>query len=795
MAKKLKITKSKKVNSQKSKRWSPPKKTPRGTLKAKHRQPIIWFITLLALLVIISGSLYWYILKDLPSPDKLSTNPFPVSTLILDRHEQLLYEIFADQNRTPVRLNQLPDTIKQATVAIEDKNFYQHHGLSLSGIVRAIYNNFRYLFCQLTNVQCQLSYQGASTITQQLVKNTLLTPERTIQRKIKEAILTLAIEASYSKDQILEMYLNHVPYGGTAYGIESAAQTYFQKSANQLTSSESTILAGLPQAPSKYSPYSSNPDTYKKRQKTVLRRMVEDQYLTQKEADEIENTPVEFAPQANLIHAPHFVLWVKDILVERYGQQTVEQNGLRVITTLDLNLQQFVQQTVTEEISNLKNYRVTNGASLVTHPATGQILAMVGSADYFNRQIDGNVNFTLRYRQPGSSIKPLNYAMGLASGELTTSSLLADIPTCFSVTGQSLYCPVNYDGQYHGPVRVRTALSNSYNIPAVRVLAKNKILDFIATSSAMGITGWDNPSKYGLSLTLGGGDVRMIDMAIAYATLANYGNRVNLNPILKVENYKGELLEELACDTSSSLIEEKSNSPNLSSSYCNPAPIIPPEAAFLTTHILSDSSARAPAFGTNLNISNHSEIAVKTGTTNDLRDNWTIGYTPNFMVAAWVGNFDNSPMSRISSGITGAAPIWKTIMSYLVNEYQNNKKINELSPDPYPLTIIPSEWPRPESIIELPICQESGLAVSPDPNANVHCTPKNELFIKDLIPQHHTNPNRPWPIDKTTGRPAIDRTSPENIEMQNRTIFFDILGTAICLDCAPPEDPVIIKYP
>jgi len=388
--------------------------------------------------------------------------------------------------------------------------------------------------------------------------------------------------------------------------------------------------------------------------------MQEEGYLSEEQANEVLISEVEFAPQENLINAPHFVLWIKDLLVQEYGQQRVEQGGLIVTTTLDLEVQQIAEEVVRSEVTQLESYKATNGALLVTLPGSGQILAMVGSADYFNREIDGNVNLTLRYRQPGSSIKPLNYVLGFESGKLTPSSLLADIPSCFSVSGQSLYCPENYDGGYHGPVQARYALANSYNVPAVRVLAKNGLKDFIASASAMGITGWDDPSQYGLSLTLGGGEVRMVDMAVAYGVLANQGNKVELQPILKVEDYKGEKLEEWECEGAEELKSNSAEEQTLNR-YCNATQVISPEAAYLVTDILTDSGARAPTFGSNLNISGHPEVAVKTGTTNDLRDNWTIGYSPNFLVAAWVGNFDNSPMARIASGITGAAPIWKEI--------------------------------------------------------------------------------------------------------------------------------------
>lgn len=775
------------------------KKTVPHPTKSNYRKLAILSISVFAL---IGTIFYFYILKDLPSPGKLSTTPYPISTYILDRHGKLLFEIFTDERRDPITLAELPDYVKNSTIAIEDRNFYQHHGLSYSGISRALFNNIQYLFCHLTKNNCQLSFQGGSTITQQLVKNVLLTPERTVRRKIKEALLTIIVEQKYTKDEILEMYLNHVPYGGTAYGIESASQTYFNKPAKKLSIAEATILAGLPQAPTKFSPYGVDPQAYKNRQKTVIRRMVEDGYITPSQAQKIINTKVEFASPSNLIYAPHFVLWVKSLLVEKYGQKTVEQGGLRVTTTLDLDLQKFAQENIKNEIAKLKNYHVSNGAALVTHPSTGQILAMIGSADYFNKKNDGNVNLVLSRRQPGSSIKPLNYALGIENYNIFSSSIIADIPTCFSVTGQSLYCPENYDGQFHGPVQARYALSNSYNIPAVRVLAKNGIDSFITTASAMGITGWKDRSKYGLSLTLGGGDVRMIDMAVAYGVLANYGQKVNLNPILEVKNHLGKTLEQAKCQPSPTITpSDKTNKQKeftIPYTLCNSQPVISPETAYIITNILSDSQARAATFGNSLNVPNHPEVAVKTGTTNDLRDNWTIGYSPDVLVATWVGNFDNSPMSHIASGITGAAPIWKNIINHALNDKKQRADLSQHLLDnslqKFNLKEQPTlQWIKPDNVINLPVCVESGLSVSPD--TNQPCTPRPEIFIKGHIPQHHTKDKRPWPIDKTTGRPAIDRTPPENIEMQNHLIYFDILGTALCLDCPPPIDPVIIKYP
>jgi len=717
------------------------KKSKRNRLSILRKNKKLTFLLGLTLFAVFLLWLFW----DLPRPSKLTSHSFPASTLIYDRNGNLLYEIYAEKNRVPVKLNELPPYIKWATIASEDKNFYHHHGFDFGGILRATYN-----------IIFHHTLQGGSTITQQLVKNALLEdPRRTLRRKIREAVLTLATEAIYSKDQILEMYLNQVPYGGTAWGIEAAAQTYFAKPAKELTLAEAALLAGLPASPTRFSPFGAHPELAKERQKRVLQRMKEDGYITEEEKNQAETESLKYAPALTSIKAPHFVLYVKELLVDMYGEKIVEQGGLRVTTTLDLDLQNFAQQTVASEVAKLKKMKVSNGAALVTNPKTGEILAMVGSRNYFDQKIDGNVNLTLRPRQPGSAIKPINYAIALAKKIITPATVLNDIPTCFQVTGQPLYCPRNYDGQFHGPVHVRFALGNSYNIPAVKVLALNGIEDFIASASAMGIATWKNSSKYGLSLTLGGGEVTMYDMATAFSAFPNLGIRQDLWAIQKVVDQNNKTLYE----------RQPQEGPR----------VLPMEAAYLINHILLDNNARQPMFGSSswLVVKNHPEVSVKTGTTNDLRDNWTIGWNPSVLVVAWVGNNDNSPMSWIASGVTGASPIWNKIISFALKDKKE-------------------EWPlKPEGIVGTSICALSGKL----PNPESPCQTRFEYFLEGTVPNQTENLRQLVEIDKTTGQLATNSTPPENREPQEKQIITDPLGTKYCLDCPFPEKPTLIKYP
>lgn len=683
--------------------------------------------------VILFLILFFWIFKDLPSPTRLGSPDFPASTLIYDRNGQLLYEIYAEKNRVPVNLEELPDYIKWATIASEDKNFYHHHGFDFGGILRAIFNTI-----------FRRSLQGGSTLTQQLVKNALLEdPSRTLRRKIREAILTWGTEVIYSKDRILEMYLNQAPYGGTAWGIESAAQTYFNKKAKDLSLAEATLLVGLPASPTRFSPFGAHPELAKERQERVLQRMVEDGYITKEESEEAKKQELNYAPPTVGIKAPHFVLYIKELLVDEYGEKLVEQGGLKVQTTLDLDLQEFAQQTVATEVGKLKNLKISNGAALVTNPQTGEILAMVGSKDYFDKDIDGNVNVTLSSRQPGSSIKPLNYALALEEKNITLATVINDMPTCFAVPGQRLYCPVNYDGSFHGPTQVRFALGNSYNIPAVKVLALNGLEDFVAKAKEMGISTFTEPKNYGLSLTLGGGEVKMIDMATAFSSLANLGIRQDVWAIKKVENQNNKVLFE----------KKEEEGPR----------VISMETAYLISHILLDNNARSAAFGSSsfLVINNHPEVSVKTGTTNDRRDNWTIGYTPSYLTVVWVGNNDNSPMSYVASGVTGASPIWNKIITYALKDQKQ-------------------EWPlKPEGIVGASVCQLSGKLANPDQP----CETRFEYFIEGTVPNETENLKMMVEIDKTTGQLANEKTPPENREPQEHQVIYDPLGIPFCLDC------------
>ncbi len=694
---------------------------------------------------------YFFILKDLPSPNKLSSgDAFPISTKILDRNGQLLYEIYTDKNRTPIKLEELPEYVKWATIAAEDKNFYKHGGFAFTGIARAAFNTvFR------------LKLQGGSTISQQLVKNALLNQKRTIRRKIREAFLTVAVEIIYSKDKILEMYLNQIPYGGTAYGIGSASQLYFGKPAKDLSLAETALLAGLPASPTRYSPFGAQPETAKKRQEYVLDEMAKIKKLTGGEAQEAKEKELKYTDHGKGIKAPHFVMYVKDQLVEKYGQQKVDRGGLRVFTTLDLEIQELAQTAVATEVAKLTREKVTNGAALVTNPKTGEILAMVGSKDYFAKDVDGNVNVTTSLRQPGSSIKPINYALAFEKRILTPASLVLDIPTCFDVPGQKRYCPDNYDNQFHGATQVRFNLGNSYNVPAVKTLALNGLEDFIKTASAMGITTFKDPKKYGLSLTLGGGEVKMIDMAVAFGTLANKGKKQNLYSIQKVEDYTGQLLEEHKFEESQ--------------------PVISPESCYLVSHILLDNNARQPMFGQSsyLVVRNHPEVAVKTGTTNDRRDNWTIGYTPSYLTAVWVGNNDNKPMSYVASGITGASPIWNKITRFVL-EREDKKQGKNFQ-----------EWPeKPEGIVGAEVCVTSGLLPG-----NSGCSTRYEYFIKGTLPTETENLKKQISINKDNQQPIQpgQEIPLEKIETQEKNVLIDLTGSLLCLDCPFPTDPVIFN--
>ncbi|PIY70279.1 penicillin-binding protein [Candidatus Roizmanbacteria bacterium CG_4_10_14_0_8_um_filter_36_36] len=619
--------------------------------KFKIRWPTVNFLSLklqyflfgcIATLIIISFYQGYIFVKNLPSPYNIGKVNFSLTSHMYDRNGRLLYEIYRTQNRTPVKLTDLPQFVIHATIAAEDKEFYKHIGISFyGGIIRALK--------EMTVNKGQL--QGGSTITQQLVKSSLLTPERTITRKIKEIILALWTERIYSKNQILEMYFNQVPYGGATYGIEEAAKVYFGKSAKDLNLEEAATLAGLPQAPSIYSPY-SNPQAALMRRNSVLKSMYELKMISKKTYQAVVNKKLIVIPPTTAIKAPHFVFYLRQQLEEAFGIQKVEEGGLRVTSTIDLNIQNEVEKILKEEIEKIKNLNVTNGAILVTRPQIGEVLAMVGSVDYFAMP-SGAFNVTTAERQPGSSIKPIMYSLALEKG-FTAATILDDSPVVFNINGSEPYRPVNYDGRFHGKIPLRYALANSYNVPAVKTLALVGVDNFIDQAGKMGITTWTDPTRYGLSLTLGGGEVKMVDMAEAFGTLANLGRKTKLSSWIRVKDMMGNKLSEFTLDQQD---------------------VLDSGIAFIISDILSDNFARQWAFGSrsSLEVPGY-KVAVKTGTTNDKKDNWAIGYNPEFLVAVWVGNNNNTPMNQyLTSGITGAAPIWNRIMSYLLKNYSDGK--------------------------------------------------------------------------------------------------------------------------
>lgn len=677
----------------------------------------------------------YFLFKDVPNPKKLSSGDYAESSQILDRNGKLLYEIYTEKNRTSVALSEIPDKMVKATLAIEDNNFYKHAGFDLKGIIRGLY---RTIF--------QKRLQGGSTITQQLVKNALLSPERTWERKIKEAVLTVATELLYTKDQILEMYFNQTPYGGTMWGVESAARGIFNKSVKDLDLAEAALIAGLPGSPTRYSPF-AHPDAAKGRQELVLMRMKELKYISNEEYENAKNEKLNYALKKNSINAPHFVFYVKEKLIEKYGIQKVTEGGLKVWTTLDLDLQNYVQEQVSTEIEKLKKLKVSNGAAMVTENKSGQILAMVGSRDYFDNEIDGKYNVTTALRQPGSSIKPLNYAVGIELGKATAASIFDDSPNCYKVENQRPYCPTNYGGAYHGIQSLRNSLGNSLNIPAVKMLSLNTVETFVASASAMGISTFKNASDYGLSLTLGGGEVYMTDMVTAFGALANMGIKQDLVSILKVNDKKGQTLEEY--------------------NYIPGERVISADTAYIIANILSDDGARSMVFGSGsmLKIKKHPEVAVKTGTTNDMRDNWTIGFTPENVVAVWVGNNDNTRMGGLVSGTTGAAPIWNRIMTKILE----NKAVKE--------------FPKPEGVITMKICNLTGL-LPPEGGCESH----NELFKKEFAPTIRMATQNNILIDKTTNKVVKEGEENPNAEWQNRASIQDVTGQWVCLDCPKDEN-------
>lgn len=704
---------------------------------------ILFFGSILAIVGLVAFSaltvtnLYAEYAKNLPEPEKVSENVSTQfkTTKIYDRTGKIvLYELFdpTGGKRTNVALDKISPYLVNATISLEDKTFWTNEGVDYAGMVRALYN--------ITRGQ---ALQGASTLTQQLVKKVLIpqreTESRTnIELKIEETIMAREISTKYSKQQILEWYLNTISYGNLAYGIEAASEIYFGKHANELTLSEAATLAAIPQYPA-LNPI-DNPDLAKSRRDIALQRMLEEGYITPKQEADAEKADIKVVQRHFDIKAPHFVFYVRNYLVNKYGEDAVYKGGWSVITTLDYDAQTQAEDIARNQIAKLTQDKrnVTNASVVAMKPATGEITAMVGSVDYFNTDIDGQVNIATADRQPGSSFKLFSYMQAFETGaadgtKLSPASVVYDVRTSFEDPPNPPYVPENYDRKYHGPVRLRTALASSYNIPAVQVLNMVGIPNVLALAHRMGITTLDK--NYGLALTLGGGEVKLLDETYAYGVVANGGVMAGqkvadadqrpgyrkLDPVsvLKITDANGKVVEQ----------------------YSQPQTerIVSAQAAYLMTDVLSDNNARAPAFGLNSVLKLTRPAAVKTGTTSSWRDNWTLGFTPDYVVGVWVGNSDNSEMEHIS-GITGAAPIWHDVMEYLEKDL--------------PVT----DFVEPPNITRIPVCLASGLLPTPQCPQVVR-----EVFIKGNEPTQVDNVWKPFKIFVPNGKLATAFNPPDQV--------------------------------
>jgi 1A family penicillin-binding protein len=581
---------------------------------------------------VLASVAIWIFSYRLPQPDQLTQRQIPQSTKIFDRNGQLLYEVYDTQNRTLVKLKDLPDTVIKATLAAEDAGFYTHGGVDPHGLLNAAWQ---------TLVEGHTI--GGSTITQQLVKNTLLNNRRTLDRKIQEAILSIQIEQKYSKDEILQMYLNEVPYGGQVYGIQAAAHTFFGKDAKDLDLAQSALLAGLTQSPTDYSPFSHLEQAIN-RQHYILHLMQKAGFISAATEQQAKTETLAFAPPQTVLRAPWFTLWVKQQVQQQYGAHAVQEGGLRIYTTLDLNKQEIAEQEINYQLDRLAAARANaSQAALVSlDPKTGQVLAMVGSRNYFST--DGQFNAAMALRQPGSAIKPFVYLTAFSQRTVTPTTMLDDTLTSFPVSpGQPPYIPQESDGKFWGPMMAHDALANSRNIPTLQVMQKVGVPALLETAKKVGITTYKSPDNYGLSLALGAGEVEPLELASAYATLATGGIQRDPVSILKIEDANGKVLQQYTDKSSQQVFS--------------------PQAVFQITNILSDNLARQRLFGAhNLLELPGRPAAVKTGTTNDNRDAWTAGYTPSLVTVVWVGNFNNDPMNGIQ-GSTGATPIWHYFMT------------------------------------------------------------------------------------------------------------------------------------
>jgi penicillin-binding protein 1C len=618
----------------------------------------------------------------LPSVDVLHQRAQAPTTKILDRHGRLLYEIIDSRDsesgrHTPVPLSRIPAHLRNATIAVEDASFYTNPGVDAAGIARAVW----------INVRGGEALAGGSTITQQLARMLLLNPDertqRTAVRKLRESLLAWQIAQRYNKDDVLALYLNEAYFGNLAYGVEAAARAYFGKSVSELDLAECAFLAGLPQSPVAYDPF-NDLALARKRQTIVLDLMVKQRFISDVDALVAKQAKLTLAPNEYAIRAPHFVSYVRHWLEREYGVDAVMRGGLVVTTTLDLGLNDAAVATLRGHLAQLADRRdfaeghnANNAALVAIDPRTGEILAMVGSPRYFDHEISGAVNAAVALRQPGSAIKPITYAAALASGDLTAATPLFDVRTAFPTREGLPYIPVNYDRRHHGPISARDALATSNNVAAVSVLQHIGLRSMLNLANALGIRSFKSPGDYGFSLALGGGEVRLLELTAAYGAFANAGNRVDAFPVLEITNGRGEVLF-----NRKSIIEI-------------PKSVLDARVAWLISDILSDNRARATAFGEGSVLQLSRKAAVKTGTTQDFRDNWTVGYTPQLVTGVWVGNADGAPMTRIS-GVSGAGPIWHDFMEIA---HRN----------------LPPTWfEMPHGLVQTTVCELSGLLPTAD---------------------------------------------------------------------------------
>ena len=684
-------------------------------------------VTAAGLLVVAAVCAYQWLAVDLPALDRLTENLTVPSTRLLARDGRLLYEIAdpAGVHHTTVPLADIPLALQQATIATEDASFYSNPGVDVVGIVRAFWIN-------LTGGEV---LAGGSTLTQQVARNMLLDPqeraERTLTRKLRESMLAWRLARAYTKDEILALYLNQTYYGHLAYGVEAAAQTFFGKSAADLDLAESALLAGLPQAPSLYDPL-LYPEAAQERQGVVLDLMVKQGYVTEEAARLARAETLQWSAAAFPIEAPHFVFYVWNLLERRYGPEVL-YSGLTVWTTLDLDLTRAAQDIAQRRLADLAGgagglpHNATDAALVALDPRTGQIMAMLGSPDYFNAEIAGAVNLALAPRQPGSAIKPLTYAAafspeycsGAAPGTCpwTPATMLLDVRTAFVTKEGFSYVPQNYDRAYHGPVSAREALAGSLNLPAVLTLDHIGVPTLLGLAGRMGLTTLTDPERYDLSLTLGGGEVRLLDLTAAFGVFANQGQSVEPAAILRVERADGAVLDQWRKPAAVRLLDER--------------------VAFLISDILADNNARAPTFGFNSVLQIGRPAAVKTGTTTDYRDNWTVGYTPDLVVGVWVGNANNSAMVNLS-GVAGAGPIWHDFMRAALSGKPE-------TPFTAPAGLVRAEVCVPSGRLPTPICPRT----------------RTEWFLDGTVPTQPDELYQAFQIDTRTGGLASAATPPE----------------------------------